>query len=35
VAQLAPVTDFFAIGAEIWKAEDPLAALKALTAPLR
>ena len=35
VEQLAPVTDFFAIGAEIWKAEDPLAALKALTAPLR
>ncbi|MFV1876552.1 thiamine phosphate synthase [Nioella sp.] len=35
VAQLAPVTDFFAIGQEIWKAEDPLAALKTLIAPLR
>lgn len=31
VAQLAPVTDFFGIGDEIWGAEDPLAALKALT----
>ena len=35
VAALAPVTDFFAIGPEIWGAEDPLAALRALTAPLR
>jgi thiamine-phosphate pyrophosphorylase len=35
VAALAPVTDFFAIGPEIWRAEDPLAALLDLTAPLR
>lgn len=34
VATLAPVTDFFAIGEEIWGAEDPLAALTALTAVL-
>ena len=34
VADLAPVTDFFAIGPEIWRADDPLAALLALTAPL-
>ncbi|MGD9863340.1 MAG: thiamine phosphate synthase [Pseudodonghicola sp.] len=34
VAQLAPVTDFFGIGDEIWGAEDPLAALKALTAAM-
>ena len=35
VATLAPVTDFFAIGSEIWGAEDAPAALAALTAPLR
>lgn len=35
VAQLAPITDFFAIGPEIWSAEDPALALAALTAPLR
>ena len=35
VAALAPVTDFFAIGPEIWGAEDAVAALTALTAPLR
>lgn len=35
VANLAPVTDFFAIGGEIWGADDPAAALAALTAPLR
>ncbi len=35
VASLAPVTDFFAIGDEIWLAEDPVAALSALVAPLR
>lgn len=35
VARLAPVTDFFGIGEEIWHGEDPLAALLALTAPLR
>ena len=34
VAQLAPVTDFFGIGPEIWGAEDPVAALRALIAPL-
>lgn len=34
VATLAPQTDFFGIGDEIWGAEDPLAALKALMAPL-
>ena len=35
VATLAPVTDFFGIGDEIWLADDPAAALSALTAPLR
>jgi len=35
VETLAPVTDFFAIGEEIWGADDPAAALAALTAPLR
>lgn len=35
ITQFAPVTDFFAIGAEIWKADDPVAALQTLTAPLR
>jgi thiamine-phosphate pyrophosphorylase len=30
VAALAPVTDFFGIGPEIWSAEDPVAALVAL-----
>jgi thiamine monophosphate synthase len=34
VEAFAPFADFFAIGAEIWKAEDPLTALKALVAPL-
>ncbi len=34
VARLAPMTDFFGIGEEIWQAEDPVAALKALLAPL-
>lgn len=34
VEDLAPVTDFFAIGAEIWRAEDALAALQDLIAPL-
>ena len=34
VAKFGPVTDFFAVGEEIWSAEDPLAALKALMAPL-
>ena len=34
VEAFAPFADFFAIGAEIWKSEDPLATLKSLTAPL-
>ncbi|WP_146345422.1 thiamine phosphate synthase [Phaeobacter marinintestinus] len=34
VAQLAPMTDFFGIGDEIWSADDPLSALKTLIAPL-
>ncbi|PJF07796.1 thiamine phosphate synthase [Pseudorhodobacter sp. MZDSW-24AT] len=34
VERFGPVTDFFAIGPEIWGAEDPLAALKTLLAPL-
>ena len=34
VATLGPVTDFFAIGAEIWGTNDPTAALRALLASL-
>jgi thiamine-phosphate pyrophosphorylase len=34
VARFGPVTDFFAVGEEIWGAEDPVAALKAMLAPL-
>jgi thiamine-phosphate pyrophosphorylase len=34
VARFGPVTDFFAIGEEIWGSDDPLLALKALLAPL-
>lgn len=34
VERLAPVTDFLAIGPEIWEAEDPAQALAALLAPL-
>lgn len=34
VAQYGPVTDFFGVGEEIWHHDDPLAALKALLAPL-
>jgi thiamine-phosphate pyrophosphorylase len=34
VAEFGPVTDFLAIGEEIWAAEDPLAALKSLITPL-
>jgi thiamine-phosphate pyrophosphorylase len=34
VARLAPVTDFFGIGAEIWDSADPLATLRALTAAI-
>jgi len=35
VAQFAPITDFFAIGPEIWGADDPALAMAALTAALR
>jgi thiamine-phosphate pyrophosphorylase len=35
IETFAPVTDFFAIGPEIWRSDDPVAALKVLTAPLR
>ena len=35
VADFAGITDFFAIGEEIWGAVDPAAALKTLTAALR
>jgi thiamine-phosphate pyrophosphorylase len=34
IARFAPVTDFFAIGEEIWGADDPARALKTLLAPL-
>ena len=34
VGQFGPVTDFFAVGAEIWGADAPVAALKSLLAPL-
>ena len=34
VAKFGPVTDFFGIGEEIWGAEDPVAALKYLIAPI-
>lgn len=34
VAELAAITDFIALGDEVWAAEDPLAALRALIAPL-
>ncbi len=34
VRDFAQITDFFAVGPEIWAAEDPLAALKVLLAPL-
>ena len=34
LAKFGPVTDFFAVGEEIWGAEEPLVALKALLAPL-
>jgi thiamine-phosphate pyrophosphorylase len=34
VEKFGPVTDFFGVGEEIWSAEDPIAALKALMAPL-
>jgi len=34
VKQLGPVTDFFGVGTEIWKTEDPAQALKHLLAAL-
>jgi len=34
VAQLAPMADFLAIGGEIWREDDPVAALRRLIAPL-
>ncbi len=34
VAKFGPVTDFFGIGEEIWSADDPVAALQSLIAPL-
>ncbi|KUF11419.1 thiamine phosphate synthase [Pseudoponticoccus marisrubri] len=34
VRALAPVTDFFAVGEEIWREEDPLAALNRLRAAM-
>ncbi len=34
IEQLAPVTDFFGIGDEVWSTENPAAALRALLAPL-
>ena len=34
VARFGPVTDFFAVGEEIWSEEDPLSAIKSLLAPL-
>ena len=35
VAQLAPITDFFAFGEEIWQQDDPVAALARLVAAMR
>lgn len=34
IGKFGPVTDFFGLGEEIWSADDPAAALKALIAPL-
>ncbi len=34
IRELTPVTDFFGIGEEIWKSEDPAAHLKALIAAM-
>lgn len=34
VRTLAPITDFFGIGEEIWRTDDPVAALKSLTAAM-
>jgi thiamine-phosphate pyrophosphorylase len=35
IARLAPITDFFGIGEEIWSQDDPVTALSGLIAPLR
>jgi thiamine-phosphate pyrophosphorylase len=35
IEALAPVADFLALGEELWSADDPLARLAELTAPLR
>lgn len=35
VERLAPIADWIALGEEIWREDDPLAALLAITAPLR
>jgi thiamine-phosphate pyrophosphorylase len=34
VRTLTPITDFFGIGEEIWRTDDPVAALKTLTAAM-
>lgn len=34
IEDMAPVTDFFALGDEIWSTDDPLAALQDLVSPL-
>jgi len=34
IARFAPVTDFFAIGEEIWNTDNPLAALQTLVASM-
>ncbi len=34
IRTLAPITDFFGIGEEIWRSEDPVTALKNLTAAM-
>ena len=34
IETLAPVADFFGVGPEIWDTDDPLEALRALTAPI-
>lgn len=35
IRKLAPATDFFGVGEEIWRAEDPLARLSQLTAAMK
>ena len=35
IRRLAPVADWFALGEEVWRAEDPLGALRALQAAMR